>query len=189
VFQDLGRAYGIADYEALLGPVKTNEARTKLPAKFPRPDLTRWDDLPANERDQFAHCVTSATSIVPIMASCVFRDRLSIKRRTIVMVTDTPSILGGRFMTGLINGLHDASWQLAGMRQPTAWEHRVSNSRSFFYSTTVAEEHQREQYHLLEPEKAMDVTVRLLETERPLQASKTKNRSPAPGHNNTKSPK
>jgi hypothetical protein len=69
-------------------------------------------------------------------------------------------------MTGLINGLHDASWQLAGMRQPTAWEHRVSNGRSFFYSTTVAEEHQREQYHLLEPEKAMDVTMRLIETER-----------------------
>jgi adenine-specific DNA methylase len=57
-FQDLGRAYGIADYEALLGPVKANEARTKLPAEFPRPDLTRWDDIPANEREQFAHCVT-----------------------------------------------------------------------------------------------------------------------------------
>ena len=57
-FQDLGRAYGIADYEALLGPVKANEARTKLPAEFPRPDLTRWDDLPATERDQFAHCIT-----------------------------------------------------------------------------------------------------------------------------------
>ena len=57
-FQDLGRAYGIADYEALLGPVKANEARTKLPADFPRPDLTRWDELPATERDQFAHCIT-----------------------------------------------------------------------------------------------------------------------------------
>src|SRR2546421_2274651 len=32
-FQDLGRAYGIADYEALLGPAKANEARTKLPAE------------------------------------------------------------------------------------------------------------------------------------------------------------
>jgi putative DNA methylase len=57
-FQDLGRAYGIADYESLLGPVKANEARTKLPAEFPRPDLTRWDDVPANERDQFAHSIT-----------------------------------------------------------------------------------------------------------------------------------
>jgi adenine-specific DNA methylase len=57
-FQDLGRAYGIADYEALLGPVKANQARTKLPAEFPRPDLTRWDDLPATERDQFDHCIT-----------------------------------------------------------------------------------------------------------------------------------
>ena len=52
------RAYGIADYEALLSPVKANAARTKLPAEFPRPDLTRWDDLPANEREQFAHSIT-----------------------------------------------------------------------------------------------------------------------------------
>jgi hypothetical protein len=57
-FQDLGRAYGIADYEALLGPVKANEARTKLPSEFPRPDMTRWDDLPANERELFPHSVT-----------------------------------------------------------------------------------------------------------------------------------
>jgi putative DNA methylase len=58
VFQDLGRAYGIADYEALLGSANANDARTKLPAEFPRPDLTRWDEVPANERDQFAHSVT-----------------------------------------------------------------------------------------------------------------------------------
>jgi adenine-specific DNA methylase len=57
-FQDLGRAYGIADYEALLGPVKANEARAKLPSEFPRPDLTRWDDIPANEREQFSHSIT-----------------------------------------------------------------------------------------------------------------------------------
>lgn len=57
-FQDLGRAYGIADYESLLGPVRANEARTKLPAEFPRPDLTRWDDIPANEREQFGHSIT-----------------------------------------------------------------------------------------------------------------------------------
>ena len=57
-FQDLGRAYGITDYEALLGQVQANEARTKLPAEFPRPDSTRWEDLPANERDQFAHSIT-----------------------------------------------------------------------------------------------------------------------------------
>ena len=57
-FQDLGRAYGIAEYEVLLGPVRANEARTKLPSEFPRPDLTRWAEVPANERDQFAHSVT-----------------------------------------------------------------------------------------------------------------------------------
>ena len=57
-FQDLGRAYGIADYEALLGPVKANEARSKLPTEFPRPDLTPWDDVSASEREQFDHCIT-----------------------------------------------------------------------------------------------------------------------------------
>lgn len=57
-FQDLGRAYGIANYEELLGPVAANDARSKLPAEFPRPDLTRWDDVPANERAGFAHSVT-----------------------------------------------------------------------------------------------------------------------------------
>jgi len=57
-FQDLGRAYGIADYEDLLGPVVANEARSKLPNEFPRADLARWDDVPANERNQFSHSVT-----------------------------------------------------------------------------------------------------------------------------------
>jgi hypothetical protein len=59
-FGDLGRAYGIPTdkYEALLGPVVANEARSKLPTEFPRPDLTRWDDVPANERTDFAHSVT-----------------------------------------------------------------------------------------------------------------------------------
>ncbi len=57
-FQDLGRAYGIADYEDLLGPVVANEARSKLPHEFPRADLTRWDEVPANERTRFPHSVT-----------------------------------------------------------------------------------------------------------------------------------
>jgi len=59
-FQDLGRAYSLSkdDYEELLGPVKANEARSKLPGEFPRPDLSRWDDVPPNERNQFPHSVT-----------------------------------------------------------------------------------------------------------------------------------
>jgi putative DNA methylase len=57
-FQDLGRAYGIADYEDLLGPVVANAARSKLPDEFPRADLTRWDEVPANERGHFSHSVT-----------------------------------------------------------------------------------------------------------------------------------
>jgi putative DNA methylase len=57
-FQDLGRAYGIGDYEDLLGPVAANNARTQLPTEFSRPDMTAWDDVPAADRASFAHCVT-----------------------------------------------------------------------------------------------------------------------------------
>ncbi len=57
-FQDLGRAYGIGDYENLLGPVVANNARTQLPTDFSRPDMTAWDDVPAADRDSFSHSVT-----------------------------------------------------------------------------------------------------------------------------------
>jgi putative DNA methylase len=49
-FQDLGRAYGLSDYESLLGPTKANDTRTKLPEELPRPDAVRFDDVPAAER-------------------------------------------------------------------------------------------------------------------------------------------
>ena len=58
MFQDLGRAYGIADYEGLLGPVKANATRTKLPTEFTKPDLMRWIELPTNKREEFDHSVT-----------------------------------------------------------------------------------------------------------------------------------
>jgi hypothetical protein len=57
-FLDLSHAYGIADYGKLMGPVKANDSRTKLPDEFPRADMTRWDELPPNERTQFAHSIT-----------------------------------------------------------------------------------------------------------------------------------
>lgn len=57
-FQDLGRAYGIADYDDLLGPVVANNARTQLPTEFGRPDMTRWEDVSASDRDSFSHSVT-----------------------------------------------------------------------------------------------------------------------------------
>ena len=33
-FQDLGRAYGLADYESLMGPVRANDTRTSLPEEL-----------------------------------------------------------------------------------------------------------------------------------------------------------
>lgn len=57
-FQDLGRAYGIPDYEALLGPARANNARTKTPKEFPRPDLTRFDEVPHSDRDLWKHSPT-----------------------------------------------------------------------------------------------------------------------------------
>lgn len=57
-FQDLGRAYGLSDYESLLGPTKANDARTKLPAELPRPDGERFADLPAAELGLWRHSPT-----------------------------------------------------------------------------------------------------------------------------------
>jgi hypothetical protein len=49
-FQDLGRAYGLADYESLLGPTRANDTRTALPEELPRPDALRFDAVPASDR-------------------------------------------------------------------------------------------------------------------------------------------
>jgi putative DNA methylase len=50
-FQDLGRAYGLADYESLLGPTRANDTRTALPEELPRPDLLRFDEVSAADRN------------------------------------------------------------------------------------------------------------------------------------------
>ena len=49
-FQDLGRAYGLAEYEELMGPTRANDSRTKLPEELPRPDGLRFDEIPASDR-------------------------------------------------------------------------------------------------------------------------------------------
>jgi hypothetical protein len=57
-FQDLGRAYGLADYESLLGPTRANDTRTILPAELPRPDAARYDEVPASDRPLWRHSPT-----------------------------------------------------------------------------------------------------------------------------------
>jgi hypothetical protein len=57
-FQDLGRAYGLSDYEALLGPTRANDTRTRLPQELPRPDAVRFDEVPAAERGLWRHSPT-----------------------------------------------------------------------------------------------------------------------------------
>lgn len=49
-FQDLGRAYGLSAYQDLLGPVRANDTRTKLPGEMPRPDSIRFDEVSSSER-------------------------------------------------------------------------------------------------------------------------------------------
>lgn len=57
-FQDLGRAYGLAGYEDLMGPTKANDSRTKVPKELPRPDATRFEDVPASERGLWVNSPT-----------------------------------------------------------------------------------------------------------------------------------
>ena len=58
VFQDLGRAYGLSEYEELMGPVEANNARTKLPGEYSRKSFTRYDDVAPAERDTWENSIT-----------------------------------------------------------------------------------------------------------------------------------
>lgn len=57
-FQDLGRAYGLADYESLMGPVRANDSRTTLPEELPRPDGLRFTDISPAERNLWKYSPT-----------------------------------------------------------------------------------------------------------------------------------
>jgi len=57
-FQDLGRAYGLADYESLMGPVRANDSRTVLPEELPRPDAIRFVDISPAERGLWRYSPT-----------------------------------------------------------------------------------------------------------------------------------
>ncbi len=57
-FQDLGRAYGLVDYESLLGPTRANDSRTSLPEELPRPDALRFDEVPSADRGLWPYTPT-----------------------------------------------------------------------------------------------------------------------------------
>ena len=57
-FQDLGRAYGLVDYESLLGPTRANDTRTALPEELPRPDALRFDEVAASDRGLWRYSPT-----------------------------------------------------------------------------------------------------------------------------------
>jgi len=57
-FQDLGRAYGLTDYESQLGPVRANDTRTSLPVELTRPDGVRFADISPAERGLWKYSPT-----------------------------------------------------------------------------------------------------------------------------------
>jgi putative DNA methylase len=57
-FQDLGRAYGLVDYESLLGPTRANDTRTSLPEELPRPEALRFDEVPSADRGLWPYTPT-----------------------------------------------------------------------------------------------------------------------------------
>lgn len=60
----------------------------------------------------------------------------------LVLVTDTPSVLGTKTNTGLINGLCGANWVHQGDREPTRYEQKLSDGRTILYMTTWEKENQ-----------------------------------------------
>jgi putative DNA methylase len=57
-FQDLGRAYGLADYESLMATVRANDSRTILPEELQRPDATRFADIAPADRTLWKYSPT-----------------------------------------------------------------------------------------------------------------------------------
>jgi adenine-specific DNA methylase len=57
-FQDLGRAYGLVDYESLLGPTRANDTRTSLPDELARPEALRFDEVPSSDRGLWRYSPT-----------------------------------------------------------------------------------------------------------------------------------
>lgn len=57
-FQDLGRAYGLVNYEDFLGPTRANDSRTKLPKEMPRPEAIRFEEVPSADRGSWSYSPT-----------------------------------------------------------------------------------------------------------------------------------
>jgi len=79
------------------------------------------------------------SSLTPTLSSYVLAD-LRDSDRLIVMVTDTPSVIGTRTNTCLLSGLIGAAWTCVGIRAPTEWEKNLALGRSFFYVTSISED-------------------------------------------------
>jgi DNA sulfur modification protein DndC len=87
---------------------------------------------------ELSHLISAAgwgTPIFPTLTAYIFEDKMDTNR-TLVMVSDTLSALGGRTNTGLMNGLVGARWTLKGHRTPTDWEHKLSDGRVVFFELT-----------------------------------------------------
>jgi 3'-phosphoadenosine 5'-phosphosulfate sulfotransferase (PAPS reductase)/FAD synthetase len=80
--------------------------------------------------------------ILPRLTSYVLRD-LRQTDKIVVMVTDTPSVIGTKTNTQLLNGLLGAAWECVQARTPTPWERRLAGRRNFFYQTDTSTQQTR----------------------------------------------
>lgn len=83
-----------------------------------------------------------AAPLLPQLMAYVFRDT-SAPDAVFVMVTDVPSNLGTKLDDDKFNATHLGHWYCAGVRSPSAWEHRYSDGRIAFYRLSVAAASQR----------------------------------------------
>jgi 3'-phosphoadenosine 5'-phosphosulfate sulfotransferase (PAPS reductase)/FAD synthetase len=73
--------------------------------------------------------------IIPQIYTYLFADP-NKKDQIFTLVTDSPSVLGTKTNTGLLNGIYAACWNYLGTRKPTKKEYHLAQGRSFFYLAT-----------------------------------------------------
>jgi DNA sulfur modification protein DndC len=79
------------------------------------------------------------TPLYPKRLAYLFSDNQLGKgsQKIIVVITDTPTLLGLPTQTGLLNTMSATTWQCLGMRDPLPWELQLAQDRNWTYEVNL----------------------------------------------------